>query len=178
MNDSLEVLRYPVGHAELRDGLTSAEREEMIRVLEELPARMREAIDGLTDEQLDTPYRPGGWTLRQVVHHLPDSHVNSYVRFKLAVTEDDPTIQLYDEKAWAEQTEAREGPVEMSLVLLEGLHRRWTAWLRTLPEEAWSRPLHHPEAGPLDLNRLLCIYEWHCRHHLAHITGTREREGW
>jgi hypothetical protein len=178
MNDPLETLRFPVGHPELRTELAPAEREEMIRVLEELPARMREALDGLTDEQLDTPYRPEGWTLRQVAHHVPDSHVNSYVRFKLAVTEENPTIQVYDEKAWAEQTEAREGPVEMSLVLLEGLHRRWVAWLRSLPEEAWSRPLTHPEVGPLNLSQLLCIYDWHSRHHLAHITTTRDREGW
>lgn len=178
MNDALEALRFPIGRVETKSELTPAEREEMIRVLEELPARMREALDGLTDEQLDTPYRPEGWTLRQVVHHVPDSHVNSYVRFKLAVTEENPTIQLYDEKAWAEQAEAREGPVEMSLVLLEGLHRRWVAWLRSMPEEAWSRTVDHPEAGPLNLHQLLCIYEWHARHHLAHITATREREGW
>lgn len=178
MDDGLEALRFPVGPPDLRKSLSADERVAMIAVLDELPLRMRDVVDGLTDEQLDAPYRPGGWTVRQVVHHLPDSHINAYVRFKLAVTEDNPTIRPYDEKAWAEEKDAGEGPIGMSLVLLEGLHRRWVAWLRGLPPKAWSRPLHHPDSGPLNLDQLLCLYEWHSRHHLAHIARLREREGW
>ena len=178
MSDELDALRFPLGRPHLREVLAPEERASMIRVLDELPLHLRDAVDGLTAEQLDTPYRPGGWTVRQVVHHLPDSHLNAYVRFKLAVTEDNPTIRPYDEQAWAREKDAREGPVGPSLILLEGLHRRWVAWLATLPEEAWSRPLRHPDSGSLNLNQLLCIYEWHSRHHLAHVTRLREREGW
>ncbi|UCC25783.1 MAG: putative metal-dependent hydrolase [Gemmatimonadales bacterium] len=173
-----EDLRYPLGTPSLRSPLTPSEREEKIRVLAELPGRLRDAVSGLTDTQLDTPYRPGGWTVRQVVHHLPDSHLNAYLRFKKAVTEDHPTVQPYDEKAWAEQGEARSGELEMSLRLVDGLHRRWVTGLEALPDEAWSRGMHHPEVGELDLDQLLCLYDWHCRHHLAHILGLRDREGW
>lgn len=178
MSQDLDALRFPVGRPELPKEATPEEREAMIQVLDELPRRLRDALDGLTEAQLDTPYRSDGWTVRQVVHHLPDSHLNAYVRFKLAVTEDDPVIRTYDEKAWAEQTEARTAHVEMSMVLLEGLHRRWVAWLRSLGPEAWSRTLRHPEAGPMNLTQLLALYAWHSRHHLAHITRLGEREGW
>lgn len=173
-----EDLRFPVGRPDIEPPADAAAREPLLQVLDRLPMELRDAVDGLTDAQLDTPYRPGGWTVRQVVHHLPDSHLNAYVRCKLAVTEDNPTIRPYDEKAWAEQVEARTGPVGMSLVLLEGLHRRWVEWLRTLPEEAWSRTLVHPESGSLTVAGLLSLYAWHSRHHLAHITALREREGW
>lgn len=176
--DQMEQLRYPIGRPELSREATPEERERLIGVLADLPRMVRDALDGLTDEQLDTPYRPGGWTVRQVVHHLPDSHVNAYVRFKLAVTEDEPTIRPYDENAWAAEPEARQGAVEMSLVLLEGLHRRWTAWLRELAAEAWDRSLVHPESGPMNLVQLLRLYAWHSEHHLAHIDRLRDREGW
>ena len=178
MSDGMDALRFPVGSPHLRTSLSPEDRAAMLAVLDGLPRRVRDAVDGLTEEQLDTPYRPGGWTVRQVVHHLPDSHMNAYLRFKLAVTEDNPTIRPYDEKAWAREKDAREGSVGMSLALLEGLHRRWVAWLRTLPAEAWSRPLVHPDSGPLNLDQLLCLYDWHSRHHLAHITRLRERGGW
>jgi len=178
MTDEMEALRYPVGRPELIPELSPVERERRIQLLEDLPRFVREAVDGLTAPHLDTPYRPGGWTVRQVVHHLPDSHVNAYVRFKLAVTEENPTIRPYDEKGWAEETDARSAPLEPSLVFLEGLHRRWVGWLRSLPGEAWDRTLRHPESGAMNLNELLCLYAWHSSHHLAHVTRLREREGW
>lgn len=178
MTDELEALRYPVGRPELKENLTPGERAERIRVLATLPGALRAAVDGLSPAQLDTPYRPDGWTVRQVVHHLPDSHLNAYIRFKKALTEDHPTIQPYEEGAWAVQTEAREAPVEISLALLDGLHARWVAALEALPEAAWSRTFHHPEIGGLNLDQLLCMYDWHSRHHLAHVTALREREGW
>lgn len=178
MTEEMERLRYPIGPPDLQPELSRDERERMLRTLEDLPRSVRDGVDGWTDPQLDTPYRPGGWTVRQVVHHLPDSHLNAYVRFKLAVTEENPTIRPYDEKAWAEQPDARTGAVESSLVLLEGLHRRWVAWLHLLPEAAWTRTLLHPESGSMNLNQLLCLYAWHSEHHLAHVTRLREREGW
>jgi hypothetical protein len=178
MTDDLDALRYPVGQPDLDSDLSLQAREGHIRSIETLPDRLRAAVDGLMEDQLDTPYRPGGWTVRQVVHHVPDSHVNAYVRFKLALTESNPTIRVYDEKAWAREEDAVSAPVEMSLTLLEALHRRWVAWLRTLDDGAWIRRLEHPEAGPMNVNELLCIYGWHSEHHLAHILRLREREGW
>lgn len=178
MTEDVDVLRYPVGQPDLDPDLTPQGREAHIRSIETLPARLRAAVDGLMEDQLDTPYRPGGWTVRQVVHHLPDSHVNAYVRCKLTATESTPTIRVYDEKAWAREEDAVRAPVEMSLALLEALHRRWVAWLRTLDDGVWSRRLEHPEAGPMNFSELLCMYGWHSEHHLAHIVRLREREGW
>lgn len=176
--DTIEALRYPVGRFEVRDGTDQADRERMIDEIAALPGRLRDAIAGLDDARLDTPYRPGGWTVRQVVHHVPDSHVNAYVRFKLAATEDDPLIRTYDEAAWAELPDGRSQDIETSLVLLESLHRRWTRLLRSLAPDDWRRPLRHPESGAMTLDELLQLYAWHGRHHLAHVTGLREREGW
>jgi len=175
---TLEQLRYPVGRFEPRDRITAAERGELIDEIAALPQRLRAAVEELSDEQLDTPYRPDGWTIRQVVHHLPDSHVNSYVRFKRTVTEERPTICTYREGAWAELADARSAPVELSLDLLDALHRRWTRWLRTLDDAAWERSFEHPELGEVGLELNLQLYAWHCRHHLAHVTGLRERKGW
>lgn len=174
----LDALRYPLGRPALESPLDPAARREKIRTLDELPSDLRDAVDGLTDDQLDTRYRPGGWTVRQIVHHLADSHVHAYLRCKKAVLEDHPTVQTYDEKAWALAEEARSAPVEMSLVLLEGLHRRWVAWLETLPASAWSRAVEHPEMGTVNVDQFLCIYAWHSRHHAAHILGLRERRDW
>ena len=142
-----------------------------------LPVRMREAVRGLSDAQLDTPYRPGGWTVRQVVHHVPDSHMNAFVRLKLALTEDNPTVKPYDEKAFATLPDQRR-PIEPSLTLLDGLHTRWAAVLKTLTPQQFTRPLYHPEIGAITVDYLVQTYGWHSRHHVAHITRLREREGW
>ena len=170
-------LRYPVGRYEPTPVLTPELREQFILEIEALPARMRAAVAGLSDAQLDTEYRPGGWTVRQVAHHVPDSHVNSYCRFKFALTEDVPTIKTYDEAAWAALPDSR-GGVEVSLALLDALHERWVRLLRGMSEADYARRLQHPEWGELTLDAMLGLYEWHCRHHVAHITSLRERMGW
>lgn len=171
--------RYPIGDFEsVGRALTPAERAERIDAIEAHPERMRAAVSGLTDEQLDTPYRDGGWTVRQVVHHVVDSHLNSYVRFKLAITEDNPTIVAYDEKLWAELPDAKSAPIAGSLDLLEALHRRWVSMLRALEPADFERRLDHTEVGPLTVDILLEIYGWHVRHHEAHVTTLRRREGW
>ena len=170
-------LRFPVG----RFSFTSADarsRAESIAVIADLPARMRAAIVGLSDAQLDTPYRPDGWTVRQVVHHLPDSHMNAYMRFKFALTEETPRIKPYDEARWAELPDGRSGPVAPSLQILDGLHARWTLLLRAMQPDDFARQLEHPEHGLLSLDRMLALYAWHCRHHVAHITELKRREGW
>jgi len=171
-------LRYPIGKLQWSGSNTDADRQQYIQIIADAPARLREAVRGLTPGQLDTPYRPEGWTVRQVVHHLPDSHLNSYVRFKLALTENEPTIKPYDEAAWATTPENQSTPVEVSLALLESLHARWVALLRTLKPEDWARNLRHPERGLMSLDANLAIYAWHCRHHVAHITELRKRSGW
>jgi hypothetical protein len=135
-------------------------------------------VYGLSPEQLETPYRPGGWTVRQVVHHLADSHMNSYIRMKLAVTEERPTVKPYDEKRWADLEDARTAPVELSLTLLDSLHMRWVSWLRSLAPADFARTFRHPESGILSLDTALHYYEWHGRHHTAHITSLRQRMGW
>jgi hypothetical protein len=171
--------RFPIGRFEFEDnGLSEAKRDELILQIEEAPARLREAVSGLTDEQLDTAYRPGGWTVRQVVHHVPDSHLNSYVRFKLALTEEEPTIKPYDEAAWANLKDSRSTPVEVSLSLLEALHSRWVVLLRSLSPEEIDRTFRHPELGTVTLGKNIALYAWHGRHHVAHITTLRERRGW
>jgi len=170
-------LRYPIGEFVRPASLSAAERAAALAVLSETPSKLRAAVSGLTEEQLDTPYRPDGWTVRQVVHHLPDSHLNSFIRFKLGLTEDCPTIGTYDEKAWAELPDAA-GPIEVSLRLLEALHERWVGLLSALADADWERPIDHPEIGRLRLDQLLALYDWHARHHLAHISSLRDRQGW
>ena len=150
----------------------------MITEIAETPGRLYEAVSGLEEEQLQTPYRPGGWTVRQVVHHLPDSHLNSYVRFKLAVTEDEPTINAYDEATWAELEDGRNGDVSDSLQLLESLHARWVQFLRSLGPAELARTFRHPEMGSITLSQNIAMYAWHGRHHVAHITALRAREAW
>jgi hypothetical protein len=171
-------LRYPVGKFVKPAAGDTALRERHVGEIAALPAALRQAVAGLSAEQLDTPYRPGGWTVRQVVHHLPDSHLNAYVRFKLALTEEEPAIRTYQEARWAETPEARGGPLEISLDLLAALHARWLAAIRGLDAAAFARRLRHPDWGVLTIDELLAQYAWHGRHHLAHVTHLRERQGW
>lgn len=172
----MEDLQYPIGHF-TQTSFTDVEINDWITELEQIPAQLKEAVIGLTDEQLDTPYRPEGWTVRQVVHHVADSHMHSYARFKFALTEDAPVIKPYNEAAWAELPDA-ELPVEVSLSLLESLHRRWTALLWNLRESDLQKTFHHPADGEISLGLATGIYSWHGRHHIAHITSLAARESW
>jgi hypothetical protein len=169
--------RYPIGRWD-RQPTADAELPAALATLEELPTALGRAVAGLDEAQLDTPYREGGWTVRQLVHHVADSHLNAYVRFRLALTEDDPAIKTYDEARWAELPDARSAPVEVSLALLGALHDRWTRLLRAVPPSALDRGLRHPEHGLLGLRHMLSLYAWHSRHHVAHVTRLRERRGW
>jgi uncharacterized damage-inducible protein DinB len=171
-------LRFPTGRFQRPQSLTAEQRAQAIDIIAATPGSLRAAVRGLTEAQLDTPYRPDGWTVRQVVHHLPDSHMNSYVRFKLALTEDTPPIKAYDEARWAELPDNRTTPVETSLTLLEALHDRWVRLLRAMAAEDFARRLMHPENGPMTLETMLALYAWHGPHHVAQITGLRQREGW
>jgi hypothetical protein len=170
-------LRYPIGKFERPATITPELRTEWISTLEAAPSRLRSAVAGLKDDQLDTPYRPEGWTLRQVVHHVADSHMNSFIRFRLALTEDEPTVKPYDEAKWALLKDARL-PVEVSLQLVDGVHHRMVVMLRSLAPADFDRKFRHPQLGLMDLNANLALYAWHSRHHVAHITGLRERSGW
>ena len=170
-------LRYPIGRLDRRPTLTPAERRAAIDALAMAPEALRAAVRGLSEEQLDTPYRPGGWTVRQLVHHVADSHMNAYIRFKLGLTEDDPTIKPYDQDAWVALADSAL-PVAVSLDLLGAVHTRLVALLRAAPDEAVSRTIQHPENGPMTLDQMLGVYSWHGRHHTAHITALRERMGW
>jgi uncharacterized damage-inducible protein DinB len=171
-------LAYPIGKFAWSGPGSAADRARRIAEIAAAPAALRDAVAGLSEAQLETPYRPGGWTVRQVAHHVPDSHVNAYVRFKLAVTEDIPTIKPYDEAAWAELADVKAVPVATSLALLEAVHERWVAFLRSLGEADWARNFNHPELGVVSLERNLALYAWHGRHHVAHVTALRERMGW
>lgn len=172
-------LRYPVGPFKPESvPLLESQREPMIQDIAELPSKLRAAVAGLNDEKLDVAYRDGGWTSRQIVHHLADSHINSYIRVRFALTETNPTIMPYPEAVWAELTDAKHAPVELSLRMLDGVHGRWAMLLKSLKPEDWKRTMVHPERGQLDLNTVLALYSWHCRHHVAHITELRKRKGW
>jgi uncharacterized damage-inducible protein DinB len=174
---SEQDLRYPIGPADKRSPLTAGERAQRIDAIAVAPSQLRLAVNGLSDEQLDTPYRPGGWTVRQTVHHVADSHMNAFIRFRLGLTEDNPTIKPYDEGAWAELADMRL-PVEVSLRLLEGLHERLAHMLQSLPSASFERQIFHPENGPMTLDAVLSVYAWHGKHHTAHITSLRQRQGW
>ena len=174
----MEDLRYPIGRLVRRESLTPEERRAGIATIAATPGQLRAAVAGLTDAQLDTPYRPDGWTVRQVVHHVPDSHLNAYVRFKLALTEDEPAVRPYMEDRWARLPEASSAPVEMSLALLEALHERWVTVLAAMTPAEWERTYRHPELGVQKVDALLAIYSWHGPHHVAHITSLRQRQGW
>ncbi len=171
-------LRYPIGPFEAGAPPDFGMRLKMLSELAEVPNRLRAAVAGLSDGQLDTPYRPDGWTVRQVVHHLADAQLNWYVRTKLALTEDEPVVRPYDEVRWAELHDARTAPLEPSLMLLDGLHRRWVELFKSLAEEHWKRKIMHPERGILVLDAMLPMHVWHGRHHTAHIVELRNRLGW
>ncbi len=169
--------RYPIGKFQRPHSIAAADRADAIAVLAELPVQLRSAVGGLSDRQLDTPYRDGGWSVRQVVHHLADSHMNALVRVKLALTEDWPTVKPYDEAAWATLADTTM-PIDCSLDLVESLQTRWVKLLQSLDEPQWKRGFDHPESGRQTIEQVTALYAWHSRHHTAHITRLRERKGW
>lgn len=177
-SSSAPDLRYPIGHYQPPDAIDAETRTSWISELQRLPSRLSAVVSGLNDSQLDTPYRPGGWTVRQLVHHLADSHLNSYTRFRLALTEDSPTIKPYDEKRWAELCDAKQAPIQPSLMLLEGLHERWVRLLSSLSEADFARTFKHPDLGEIRLDWTVGLYAWHSRHHVAHIAALKARERW
>jgi uncharacterized damage-inducible protein DinB len=170
--------RYPIGKMEMPKEITGSKRAQAIESIAAVPKNLREVVRGLNDAQLDTPYREGGWTVRQVVHHVPDSHMNAYVRLKLALTEDKPTIKPYEESVWAEMADSKSAPIEASQRLLDALHERWDRVWRSLKTEDFSRVFVHPDHGERTIDWLLFVYEWHGRHHVAHITELRKQKAW
>lgn len=171
-------LQFPIGKFSFTAPLTKEEREEATNQIAQAPASLRKAVENLTQEQLNTPYRPGGWTVRQVVHHLPDSHLNSYIRIKLALTEEHPTVKTYLEDRWAELEDYKITPVETSLLLFESLHQRWVLLLRSLQDSDFEKAFSHPELGLVSIDKSVSLYAWHGRHHIAQITGLREKMNW
>ena len=172
-----EDLSFPIGKFDFSQTVTAEMRPAWIEEIRRTPDAVRQAVAGLGDAQLDTVYRPGGWTVRQVVHHVPESHINAYVRCKLALTEDVPTVKPYDQTRWSETPDAK-APIEVSLDLLDALHRKWMLVLRGLGPEQFGRELNHPENGIMTLDSVVAMYAWHGRHHTAHIMTLRERMGW
>ena len=170
--------RYPIGKFTYNNPPTANERQKLIADIEQTPKALRAAIAGLTRQQMETPYRDGGWTVRQVVHHVPESHMNAYIRFKLALTEEEPTIKPYREDRWAQLDDVNTTPPEVSLALLDNLHDRWVRVLHAIKAEEWKRTFRHPELGVVPLEKNLALYSWHGRHHVAHITELRKRMGW
>ena len=178
MPEAKEDLRYPIGRFEFNEQTTPAQHETWISAIAEAPARLKSAVDGLTDEQLDHPYRDGGWTVRQVAHHLLDSHMNSYVRVRRALTEDTPEVAGYDENLWAQLPDALKSPISDSLLALEGVHARWVTLLHAMSAEQYARKMRHSAMGLVSLEKTLALYAWHGAHHVAHITALRSRKGW
>jgi len=176
--ESMTDLRYPIGKFHYDGPLSREQQQSALNDIANTPSKLRAAVKGLSETQLDTPYRPDGWSVRQVVHHVPDSHLNSYVRFKLALTEDEPTIKTYAEDRWAELPDTKTTPVDVSLTLLESLHDRWVRLLRALTPDDWKLTFRHPELGLMTLEKTLALYAWHGRHHVMHITALRDRSGW
>ena len=171
-------LRYPIGKFAFDGPLHEDQKQKFLDNIADTPTNLCAAVSGLSDTQLDTPYRPGGWTVRQVVHHVPDSHLNAYTRFKLALTEKEPTIKPYAEDRWAELPDTKLTPIDVSLALLDALHTRWVRLLRSLRGDDWKRTFRHPELGVVTLEWNAGLYAWHGRHHVAHITSLRDRMGW
>ena len=170
--------RFPIGKFVYDGPPDEVQRQKLIKEIEQAPAALRAAVQGLSPQQIETPYRDGGWTVRQVVHHVPESHMNAYIRFKLALTEDVPTIKPYMEDRWAELADVPSTPLEASLSLLESLHGRWVHSLRSLKPQVWKRTFNHPELGVVPLEKSLGLYAWHGRHHVAHVTELRKKMGW
>lgn len=174
----MEDLRYPIGKFEYAGVSTAEQRKQFISDIAQTPLRLKDAVHGLNESQQNTPYRPEGWTVRQVAHHLPDSHLNAYTRFRLALTEEEPTIRPYHEDRWAELSDAKTAPIEYSLELIDPLHRRWVYLLQSLTEADFARVFHHPELGAVSLDKNLALYSWHGRHHVGQITALRKRMNW
>jgi hypothetical protein len=174
----LALLRYPIGPPKRAESFAAQERSAAIEGLRQLPQGLRSAVSSLSERQLDTPYRPGGWTVRQLVHHVADSHINAYVRVRLALTEDWPTIKPYSEAQWAELQDARTADVSTSLDLVKALHARWAPLLESLDEQGWKRGYVNPESGRQSIEQVVAIYDWHGRHHTAHVTQLSARMGW
>jgi hypothetical protein len=171
-------LQYPIGKFHFDGTLSEEQKQKYLHDISRVPTDLRAAVSGLSESQLDTPYRPGGWTVRQVTHHVPDSHMNAYIRFKLALTEENPTIKPYEQQRWAELGDTASTPIEVSLTMVESLHDRWVRLLRSIDGDGWRRSFRHPEMGLVSLEKNLAIYSWHGRHHLAHITELRKRNSW
>ncbi|WP_114748912.1 YfiT family bacillithiol transferase [Pleomorphovibrio marinus] len=176
---TIEALKYPIGKFEKPTIISRNHLLKWIQDISSFPERLKNEVKLLTNEQLDTPYRPGGWRIRQVIHHCADSHMNSLTRLKLSLTEDQPIIKPYDEKRWAELSDAKDMPIEPSLKILEGIHERWTVLLHNLNENEYGRSFVHPENGQiLRVDETIGLYAWHCNHHLAHITTLKKRSHW
>jgi uncharacterized damage-inducible protein DinB len=175
---NLVALQYPIGKFSFDNSITEEKRNNFILAIEAAPAKLREAVKGLTEKQFDTQYRPEGWTVRQVVHHVADSHINAYLRTKLALTEDEPIICTYEGKDWSKLHDVFQTPIKVSLDLLDSLHKRWTILLKSLTEADCKRKLNHPESGTKTVDWLIALYAWHGKHHTAHITSLKERMGW
>ncbi len=171
-------LRYPIGKFTFEGPTTPEQKQAQLEHIAQAPGNLRAAVNGLSQQQLDTPYRPEGWTVRQVVHHVPESHMNAYIRFKLALTEDEPTIKPYEQQLWAELPDVKETPVEVSLAMMDSLHDRWVRVLQSITPGEWKRTFRHPEMGVVSLEKNLALYSWHGRHHIAQITNLRESKGW
>ncbi len=176
---NIEQLKYPIGKFQIPESVSPQDISNWISIIESAPTQIEAAVEGLTDEQLNTPYRPEGWTIRQVIHHLPDSHMNSYIRFKWTLTEDSPVIKAYDERLWGELEDGKNAPIGMSVQLLKSLHARWGVMLKNLSEADLEKCFTHPESGNLiSLKTMVALYAWHSQHHLTHITSLKERMGW
>lgn len=172
-----EKLKYPIGRVEIPIEMNESRRKTFIKDIADMPELLKEAVKGLNEEQLNNPYRPDGWTLRQVVHHLADSHLNSYIRFKMALTENEPTIKTYFEDRWADLADSKTS-IEPSINLIDALHTRWVILLKSLSDKDFERTFRHPDLGLVTLNKALAIYAWHGKHHLAHITCLRDSKNW
>lgn len=175
--EAIEDLRYPIGDFERHSEISPELREEFINTIEILPQKLREAIEDLSEEQLETPYRPEGWTVRQTVHHVADSHMNMFIRLRLGLTEDNPTIKPYAEDEWSKLADAKM-PLDVSFKIIEGVHARLTVMLKSLTDEQFKRKLIHPDSGEWTVEAMLGLYDWHSKHHTAHITKLRERNQW